>query len=573
MAKPDWWDGWGPASEAPANTELFMFTPTINPLSKTSVQITSVLADFSIIPTGYVLTVTKKIKSGISMINDPDYPPQTINSSSSPITVNNLIEGGIYVFSLYGTYASAQSNTVSTDQFQMPTDNFSIQTFSSARRDFKPSKSYLAMTVTEEEYKAKKYGIAYRIFPSIAIPATKSTSATDGDAYEDGYFSYGCSLLMDNLIDNPQQMGGVGFFVDGLGQNGYYVIIESTSSAAELNKKSVRIVKFANGKAISLKEIGARTESTIEGIYGGRTYNIDIKVKLSNKKVTIDAYVNGYHISYVDQTYKDSKKILYPILAPTTRVAVLCGRGTVAFDYAYGTKLEDYQYNDSSYNLNLYQGQFSNDLVNTSYGDLIYNGNYTEDELNNGAKKETAVDEFGTVVREIAQVGIKYDTRPAYPIKWSTGINSNANIIGQKISNFGAQAYVLNNTSSTIPLSNGIDANLYIYGNTLGSSGQLEYVADSTNPYANKEPVIFQSTWLQNVSDVKELAEWIKNKVINKGKIVTMSIFGNPLLSVGDIVSIKYSYQGYAGTENFIITNVQHSFAGGLDTTITCRSL
>lgn len=153
------------------------------------------------------------------------------------------------------------------------------------------------------------------------------------------------------------------------------------------------------------------------------------------------------------------------------------------------------------------------------------------------------------------------------------GGNTLARIIGEKYSNFGAKIYVLNNASATIPLSNGLEANMYIYGNTLGNSGQLEYISNELNDFVTKEPIIFQSLWLQNESDVKNLANWIKQKVVNKGKMVNASVFGNPLLSVGDIVSFKYTLQGLTGTENFIITDVKHTYSQGLETSITCRTL
>ena len=54
-----------------------------------------------------------------------------------------------------------------------------------------------------------------------------------------------------------------------------------------------------------------------------------------------------------------------------------------------------------------------------------------------------------------------------------------------------------------------------------------------------------------------------------------MSVFGNPILSIGDIVTIKYPYEGLDGTaaKKFIITNITQSFDQGLETTILCRSL
>jgi ABC-type multidrug transport system fused ATPase/permease subunit len=100
-----------------------------------------------------------------------------------------------------------------------------------------------------------------------------------------------------------------------------------------------------------------------------------------------------------------------------------------------------------------------------------------------------------------------------------------------------------------------------------------EYTTEELSEYVNKEPVIFESKWLQNLSDVKALAEWIKTKAVNRGRLVNMSVFGNPLISVGDIVTIKYTYQGFAGTEKLIITNVTHRYNEGLETSISCRTL
>jgi hypothetical protein len=554
----------------------FITNLVIKPLSYTSVEINTDTYNWSVEPTSYNIYVQKKILSGSAWINDPSYPEVVLTKTVDPFVVDNLIMGATYDFTVNPYFNSSMGYGVQQLNYTMPTDGLSIQTFSSTPKDFKVAKSYMVLSATEQDYKSKRYAIASREFPAIVVPTTKTVSKTNGDEYNVGYFSYGTSLILDNTVENPNQMGGLGFFINNLGQTGYYILIESTSSAAAADKKSVRIVKFVGNKVKPLKEIGTRTESTVEGIYGGRIYNIDVKVKIQNRVVNIDAYINGYKISYQDSTVRATGKVALPetsILAPTNRVAVLCGRGEVAFDYVYGNKLEDYQYEDASFDVNLYQGQFGNDLINTSFGDLSYIGNYTADEISSGNKRLTALDEFGTVVREILKVDVKYDTRPSYPIKWSTGINKYASLIGQKISSFGAQAYILNNTSTSIPISNGLEASLYIYGNTLGSSGELEYKTDGLNDYATAEPVIFQSLWLQNEADVKNLALWIKSNVINKGKLIDMSIFGNPLISVGDIVGIKYTYQGLSGTENFIVTNVKHSYSQGLETQITCRTL
>ena len=104
-------------------------------------------------------------------------------------------------------------------------------------------------------------------------------------------------------------------------------------------------------------------------------------------------------------------------------------------------------------------------------------------------------------------------------------------------------------------------------------SGELDYTTEEVSDYTSKEPIQFQSVWLQNLSDVKSLADWIKNTVVNRGKTVSMEVFGNPLISVGDIVTVKYSYQGLAGTEKLIVTGVTHRYNSGLETSINCRTL
>jgi len=501
---------------------------------------------------------------------------QNFDTQSQPITISNLLSGTSYKAVVIPSLNGVFDPRGRWEKRFSTLTNYGGQTVSPTRQDFKVSKSYLQLAVTETQYAKKQSALFYRDFDSIEVPTVKTVSSVNGNSYNTGYFSFGTSILMDNILDNTKQSGGIGFFLNSSGTSGYYLILESTTSAsAVLDKKSVRIEKWVGSNKIPLKEIGTRTESTIEGIYGGRTYNIDIKVKIDNQTVFIDAFINGYRISATDTTYKinNAVQVKSVILAPSKKIGLVCSRGQVAFDYAYANTLKDYQYDDRFLELNIYQGQFSNDLINTSYGDLSYMANYGEDEIASGNKRATAVDEFGTVIREIVKTDVSFSKRPSYPVKWSTGINPFAKILGQKVSNFGSQAFVMNNTSTTIPLSNGAEAAFVLWGNDLGDSGELIYSTDELNDYVTKEPVTFKSFWLQNEADVKSLANWIKNNVINRGKIVNMKIFGNPLISVGDIVSIKYTYQGLAGTESFIVTEVKHRYCEGLETELSCRTL
>ena len=112
-----------------------------------------------------------------------------------------------------------------------------------------------------------------------------------------------------------------------------------------------------------------------------------------------------------------------------------------------------------------------------------------------------------------------------------------------------------------------------MFGNTIGDSGTLEYVTDEDFTYGPKEPIVFESRWLQTLDAVQKIATWIKEKVVNRGKIVNLTVFGNPMLNVGDIVSVTSPYQDFDGSEKLIVTSVTNSFNQGLETTVTCRTL
>jgi hypothetical protein len=420
------------------------------------------------------------------------------------------------------------------------------------------SKSYLKITAPEVK---NEFAIATRKFDAITLPTVASTSS-QGNSYETSYYSFGTSLFMDSIVTSPKQGSGIGFFTNSEGSKGYFVIIETTGLSASQDRKSIRIVKTDGTKVFKIKDSQQSTVSTFEGVYGGAQYNLDIRVKVSGRKVEIILYVNGYKILANDETLDSNY-----IINPTQNVSLLSTSGTTAFDYVYGTDSDSELYASSAYSNNFYEGQFSNDTLSTSFGDLLYYANQGQDVY---ATKKASVEEFGTTVREIVKANVKFASRPSFPIRWSTGTNRLVKILGSKLNNFGGEAYLLNNTSTTIPLSDENLASFYVIGNTLSPSGQIEYSTED-NDYTAKEPVVFESKWLQNESDVKSLASWIKSNVVNKGKIVEMSVFGNPLLSVGDIVSINYPYQGFSGTEKFIIVRISQSYNDGLETSITCR--
>ena len=552
--------------------------PEIKQISSTSVQIIVRLSSGQT-ATKYVVTRQRYLATGAlsgSLITDADY---SVNSAlkEHTITLTGLAEGGIYVFSIIPYNVSVSGNRTQMPKFYMEelntVNNSGVKSDPKNPSKLAVGKSYLQLTNTE----AKKSTIVSKNFAALQAFANTwtynpGTGAILASSYasEPGYFTFGTSIVMTPLFEDPIQGAGIGFFMDEFHKEGYALLIQTIPASIGSNNKTVRIVKIYNGGIRDLNTSQKSLDTTLDGIYGGKTYSVDIKVKFYQGKIDITAYINGFKITASDDANLQKAAGDYKTAAPTNRVALICTKGTAMFDYVFASKITSKQYLDSQYSINFYQGQFSNDILNNLYGDYQYLNYSDDDEV---TKKLNSFEEFGTTVREIVKREIKFDSRPSVPVRWSTGANSLAKIISQKYSNFGGEAYVLNNSSTTIPLADGIGSSFYLFGNTIGDSGTLEYVTDEDFTYGPKEPIVFESRWLQTLDAVQKLGTWIKEKVVNRGKIVNLTVFGNPMLNVGDIVSVTSPYQDFDGSEKLIVTSVTNSFNQGLETTVTCRTL
>ncbi len=399
------------------------------------------------------------------------------------------------------------------------------------------------------------YTVAFKSFDTLTTTST--------------YYSFGTSLFFKSNDKNPNQSGGFGFFVGGEGLDGYFIKIETTASAGANKSNEFTILKVKGGRSYPLEDSQQTKTKTLTGIYGGKTYKIDVRVMVTATTRVISVYVNGFKITATDSnpTAGASSQDQTPVLPVSKRVAMMCNEGTIYFDYVYGMHLTPEQYEQESL-FNVYDGQYSEAAISFLYGNKTLQNNTVSNSSSNGF-----IEEFGAVARELRVLKTKYDSRPGFPLYASTGVNSFAKIIGQRLTSFGAEVYVLNNSGTFIPLDDSEFYSFYILGKYISQSGQLEYVDNTAGEYTVKEPVIFESKWIQKQTDVVALADWIKNIWSVKQTIIQMSVFGNPLISVGDIITISDSYNELTTTRKFVVLNVTNSFKDGLETNITCRTL
>lgn len=506
--------------------------------------------------------------AGTGSFNDPDF---VINDADGIFTLSPLTPGSTYTLRIraysganstgtYGNYyydkivppkpASNTSGTATVSGTQVPPASANDVGTAYAVSNNKEVQTSL-FKITNNNPDPTKYSIAVR---STGIPTNYK------------YYSFGTSLFFPSSFNDLTGSGGMAFFVDNLGLNGYYVEVQTATNLSDTADKEIKIYKIVNGKKLVLNDSQSSASKTLTGILGGMSYKLDINVTTTSTSRVIEVYVNSFKITAIDLAVSGSTKPIDQVLPITDKIAMFSSVGKTNFDYVYATPITESQYSNGIVP-NIYEGKYGINTLSFLYGDKVLSNKFISN------SQVAFLDEFGTVARELRKIKVKYEARPADPIYTSVGINKFVSVLGERLTSFGAEVYIINNAGTFVPLD---DSNLYsfsIVGNYVVVSGQHEYTSDPVNKTIVSEPIVFQSSWIQSESDAKSLTSWIQNQWSNQQRIVDMEIFGNPLISVGDVVSINYPDNGLNGTEKFVVTKVNNSFGEGLQTTITARSI
>ena len=541
-------------------------------------------------------------------INDPDFVFPTgsdvvvVSSDTTTITKTGLLPGKQYTIRVRAFSGAAQSGTYGpyiTDSFKMPeaslnsgvlstTTTVLIPPGSTADSPGATSTSKSSSAVTSNTPKADSDAaqqtptgssfatsgnrqVERSLFkvtnkdsdPTEYSIATKNTNINT--SY--GHYSFGTGMFFQSNTSNIDSEGGIGFFTDTLGKSGYYVLMQTTSNLSSTSDREVKILKVVNGKRVYLND-GQKNNplKTLTGVLGGISYKVDIKVKVTATVRVIDVYINNFKITAIDSNSATSTDPIDKVLPVTSNISMCATKGTVNYDYVYAMPLEETQYNLGIMQ-NVYNGQFNDTSLKFLFGEKVLS-NFNKTVLANGY-----LEEFGTVARELKKINIKYESRPGFPLYPSLGINKFVNVLGSRLTSFGAEVYLINNAGTYVPLDDSSINSFSIIGNYLVTSGQHEYMDKTVNEYNNPEPVIFESKWIQKESDAKSVSNWIKDLWSKQQSVVSMQVFGNPLISVGDILTVNYPKNNLDGTKKFVVMNVTNSFNQGLETSIVARTL
>jgi len=544
--------------------------------------------------------------------NDPDFSfPVTgdtvvVSTDRTTITKSGLVPGTSYMIRVRAHSGAAQSGTYGpyiTDTFKMPSYNplFGVTSttatvlvppgstadaagapsssksstdvsVNNSALDYETDDGAPSQTVTGSSFATsgnrQVEKSLFRVTNNSADPTAYSIATKDtGIAKTYSHYSFGTGMFFQSSATNVDAAGGIGFFTDNIGKSGYYVLMQTTSNLLNNADREVKILKVVNGKVRELNDSQKKNPAkSLTGILGATSYKVDIKVKVDVGVRAIDVYINNFKISAIDTDSNTSTDPIDKVLPVTSGISMCATTGSAYYDYIYAVPLEESEYN-SGILQNVYNGQFNDTVLNFLYGEKVLS-NFNKTTLKNGY-----LEEFGTVARELRKVNIKYESRPGYPLYPSLGINKFVNVLGSRLTSFGAEIYLINNAGTWVPLDDSSINSFSVIGNYLVTSGQHEYKDSTINEYTDPDPVVFESQWIQKESDAKAISTWIKDLWSKQQSVVTMQVFGNPLISVGDIITINYPSNNLDGIKKFVVMNVTNSFNQGLETSIVARTL
>jgi hypothetical protein len=378
------------------------------------------------------------------------------------------------------------------------------------------------------------------------------------------------------------QAGGIFFYgTDGNRADMYCVDVCSTSyidnNNARLTANEVRLFKRQNGIVTVLPCLGPDPAWNAKGhqmtIVDDQWVDIDIHAG-SNY---IHVWING------KLTFQIGAQ---PAPVPQSERMGLYVRGNCVADFEYfyamkdGTRAEGIPDNQDF--MDIVDGGF---YSNQYYKDALWD---TRNVQKKRGKKTVTVkqrytnrylEEFGAVVHEAREYDVVFNK---FPVLKSVPDFSNQKEVAmdQYVHNpFGAKFIIANATRKNAIL-NGEDVSVNrdqffdIVGRTVQQQEEQVYTVD--NPQAIKArgeiSVDIDSRWIQSEGAAKDLGDWIIQNWSDSNDEVTVTVYGNPLLQVGDLVGINYTGLNMTSTSHkYFIIGITNAWDNGPSTDLTLR--
>jgi len=436
----------------------------------------------------------------------------------------------------------------------------------------------------------RHFGTRTRIIGKVESTETKSQSPVGSSLY----YTATDTTSSNSSITVSGASGGLGVLLNPENNNGYYFEIvaltdnnvESYGSNADIhNILFYKIMKDStSSQAIPVKLWGGLSQILVDdGRFTGQArvtgeesptvYDLAVEYEDIGSFRRFYLYINNKIVASVDD---ESPLDVYNNMAVFVR-----GASRLMFENVYALSA-NYSQNSVSV-LNTPASSVYDDeeiSANESFKKYAMSGIIKSTYLSGISSSEPPkynlyFEEFGTIMREASYFNIKYDK--AYPALYAKLSPTYNRIKGYTVSGFVANAYgaeflIFNSTDTILNLDSTSGNYLRIQGVTFTAESNNEITVDDyfsklsdfSNPvYVSESRVIspdvaalqyydikssrttygrnqftLDTAYVQNYDDANDLLGWMVNKIMKPRKSVGLKIFSNPMIQLGDIVSL-----------------------------------
>jgi hypothetical protein len=155
-----------------------------------------------------------------------------------------------------------------------------------------------------------------------------------------------------------------------------------------------------------------------------------------------------------------------------------------------------------------------------------------------------------------------------YSLAYSTPINTG----------FRARMAIANGSPHMVFLTreadeiNNVTISLNLWTHEIIAPSEPEIIERVIDPANASEVVQLDSEWIQSKQAAQKMLKVIQMGLEGFSKNISLDIFGNPLIQIGDIVLLSYSLNGIS-QQKYLVHSVSHSFREGLETSLQLKRI
>lgn len=399
---------------------------------------------------------------------------------------------------------------------------------------------------------------------------------------------FGTRMRFPSNPKGPHQSAGLFFYGnDGNIQNMYCVNISSTAHIEKYDQRmTAHEVRF-----LARKNSGIQTFPCVVGNADNTQAAKGMVMYIRDDQwVDIDVHVMSAtnFVVYIDGKIAFNVNDPAPLPASVRSGVFIRGNGVADFEYYYavgkgarlGSGIDESDFLDIV-ERGYYSDQYYKDVMYQTRNVKKKRGKKTVTVKQNYAQR--IMDEFGVVVHEVREYDVNFEKVPAISSQLYYSNSRQAVVDEYTHSAFGAKFTIANAARSNAVVNGGDDGiylgdtvnqQMMITGRTVQQNEEKLYTVKNEQAIRARGEIVLDisSNWIQHEGAARELGDWIIQNWSDPNDVVSVDMFGNPLIQLGDVIAVNYARQNMtANTHKYFVTGITNGWDNGPTTSLTLR--